>query len=58
MVHMYANAEYLGMQLHMYVLVLDGIDFRVLPRPSSVVVIWFAQFLKTAVVYLCRIWAN
>ena len=32
--------------------------YRVLPRPSLVVVIWFAQFLKTAAVYLCRIWAN
>ena len=32
---------------------------RVLPRPSLVVVIWFAQFLKTAAVYfLSRIWAN
>ena len=32
--------------------------FRVLPRPSLVVVIWFAQFSKTADVYLSRIWAN
>ena len=31
---------------------------RVLPRPSLVVVICFAQFLKTAAVYLSSIWAN
>ena len=31
---------------------------RVLPRPSLVVVICFAQFSKTAAVYLSSIWAN